>query len=156
MRRTAARLAAALVLVTSLAHSAAPPAEAQQAAPQPHAFLFGAWTGGLFPPPSNVSAQQCLAQPTVIFTRDVVLHATLLDVRYVQRAIETARGTGNGIDFAFLAAPAAQRAFGIGAPDQGFGCASPDELHVRRLSSNEISFPGCKDFPFPLVRCSAG
>lgn len=157
MRRTVARLAAALVLATSLAPSLASSATAQQAASQPHAFLFGAWTGGLFPPPSTVSAQQCLAQPTVIFTRDVVLHATLLDVRYVQRAIETARGTGNGIDFKFIAAgPVPQGAFGIGAPDQGFGCASPDELHVRRMTNNEISFPGCKDFPFPLVRCPAG
>jgi hypothetical protein len=24
---------------------------------------------------------------------------------------------------------------------------------VQRRSDNEISFPGCTDFPYPLVRC---
>jgi len=37
----------------------------------------------------------------------------------------------------------------------GFGCPSPDVLHVQRRGENEISFPGCNDFPYPLVRCSA-
>ena len=40
------------------------------------------------------------------------------------------------------------------ARDVGFGCISPDILHVLRRSENEISFPGCNDFPYPLVRCS--
>ena len=46
----------------------------------------------------------------------------------------------------------------LGRPDQaagGFGCESPDVLHVERVKQNEISFPGCKDFPNPLVRCPA-
>ena len=153
MRRTAASLAAALALVLS-SPPLAPQALAQAT---PHAFLFGSWTGGLFPPPSSVTAQECLAQPSVIFTRDVVLRATLTDVVYIQRGIETARGTGNGIDIHFAAAPR-PAAGGLGAEPSGFGfgCDSADVLHVQRVSPNEISFPGCRDFPFPLVRCPAG
>lgn len=159
MRRTVAPLAAALAVAAAFAPPLASTARAQQHAEAPHAFLFGSWTGGLFPPPSSASAQECLAQPSVIFTRDVVMRATLTDVLYVQRAIETARGIGNGIDIHLVAAGGAQASpggLGLGSPGQGFGCETPDVLHVRRLSPNEISFPGCREFPFPLVRCSAG
>jgi hypothetical protein len=148
-------ITAALALAVPFA---SPPAQAQQAAP-PHAFLFGAWTGGLFPPPSSLSAQACLAQPTVIFTRDVVLRATLTDVLYVQRAIETARGTGNGVDIRFVPQAGAQGSpggFGTAASNAGFGCPEADLLQVQRVSANQISFRGCRDFPFPLVRCPAG
>lgn len=155
MGRTVISVSAALALLAPFAA----PVQAQQTA-MPHAFLFGAWTGGLVPPPSTVTAQGCLAQPTVIFTRDVVMRATLTDVLYVQRAIETARGTGNGIDIRFVPQPGAQPAPGGlglgGASGTGFGCAEADVLHVQRISANEISFPGCRDFPFPLVRCPAG
>ncbi len=158
MGRTAFRVAVALTLAVPFASLAPPSAPAQPGSGTPHAFLFGAWTGGLFPPPSSLTAQECLAQPTVIFTRDVVMHATLTDVQYVQRAIETARGTGNGIDFRFapVAAPQPSPA-GLGtlAPGQGFGCEGADDLHVTRISPNQIRFPGCRDFPFPLVRCPA-
>ncbi len=131
-------------------------ANAQQQAPQ--AFLLGAWTGGIFPPPTVISAGECLAQPTVIFTRDVVLRATLMDVFYVERLVETARGTGNGIDIQFSAstAPGTPSLTGFTQGDNGFGCDSPDILHVERISQNQIRFPDCKDFPFPLVRCPAG
>lgn len=154
MRRTAARFAAALaVAVFCLPSIPSQPAQAQGA---PHGFLFGSWTGGLFPPPSQVSAQECLAQPSVIFTRDVVLRATLTDVLYIQRGIETARGTGGGLDIRFSAAPRpASGGLGLDAGGFGFGCDSPDVLHVQRVSNNEINFPGCRDFPFPLVRCPA-
>lgn len=151
MRRTAPLAAALAVLSVPLFASPAP------AQGTPHAFLFGAWTGGLFPPPSSLTAQECLAQPSVIFTRDVVLRATLTDVLYIQRGIETARGTGNGIDIHFSAAPApASAGLGQDAGGFGFGCDGADVLHVQRVSPNEISFPGCRDFPFPLVRCPAG
>ncbi|MEO9191660.1 MAG: hypothetical protein ABI224_16890 [Acetobacteraceae bacterium] len=154
MRRIAVRIAAAVALVSLITPPLVPPARAQAV---PHAFLFGAWTGGLFPPPSSVTAQDCLAQPSVIVTRDVVMRATLTSVAYIQREIETARGTGNGIDIHFVTAGPRATAGGLGiAPaDFGFGCDSADVLHVQRLSPNEISFPGCKDFPFPLVRCPA-
>ncbi|HET6182662.1 MAG TPA: hypothetical protein VFA03_03590 [Acetobacteraceae bacterium] len=137
------RLSAVLAALVLSALPAAPHARAQRAA-QPHAFLYGAWTGGLFPPPSQVTAETCLAAPSVIFMRDVVLRATLTSVTYVQRSIETVRGTGHGVEFRFI----------HGA--EGFGCPDPDALSVTRISTNQISFPDCADFPFPLVRCPAG
>jgi hypothetical protein len=128
---------------------------AQQA---PQAFLLGAWTGGLFPAPTVISARDCLAQPTVIFTRDVVMRASVTDVFYIQRLVETARGTGNGVEFRFSPAggPATPGLTGFSQGDNGFGCGNPDVLHVQRISQNEIRFPDCKDFSFPLVRCPAG
>ncbi len=123
----------------------------------PHAWLFGAWTGGLFPAPSGLTAQECLAQPTVIFTRDVVMRATLISTTYVQRVIATARLTPTGTEFRFSAAPPPEpgsRLLGLNTtPEPGFGCSSPDELHVVRRGENEITFPGCADFPYPLLRC---
>jgi hypothetical protein len=155
MRRTALRLTAALALAVS-----ALPAGAQNAPAQPpHAWLFGTWTGGLFPAPSGLSAEACLGQPVVIFTRDVVLRATLTDLTYVQRVIQTVRTSPQGADFQFNPAPPpapdSEGLLGIAgpAPDTGFGCASTDVLHVERHGNNEISFPGCADFPNPLVRC---
>jgi hypothetical protein len=134
-----------------------PPAVAQAQRPAPHAWLFGAWTGGLFPVPSQPTAQACLAQPVVIFSRDVVLRATLADVLYIQREIETARTSGDVTEFRFLPArqPADAPLLGVATPEpaRGFGCASPDALTVRRLSEDIIAFPGCVDFPNPLVRC---
>ncbi len=153
MRRFAALLPgllAALLLLTP----ARPQAQATAPAP-PHAWLFGAWTGGLFPAPSGITAQQCLAQPTVIFTRDVVMRATLTDPTYAQRVIETVRLTVNGSEFRFVGAPPpTSNLLGLSsAPVVGFGCASPDELHVVRRGENEITFPDCGDYPYPLVRC---
>jgi hypothetical protein len=131
-----------------------------QGAQPPHAWLFGTWSGGLFPVPSGITAEACLSQPVVIFTRDVVLRATLTDQLYTQRLISTARATAAGMELVFRASDTnalANGLFGVAAPPAaaGFGCASPDVLHVKRLSENEISFPGCADFPNPLVRCPA-
>jgi hypothetical protein len=130
----------------------------------PHAWLFGAWIGGMFPPPSEVTAKTCLAQPTVIFTRDVVLRAVLTDTTYAQRQVATVRATAHGFEFRFEAplTPASTGGglLGLGGESQapaavGFGCESPDVLHVERRGENEIAFPGCEDFPNPLVRCPA-
>ena len=149
LTRLAAALAATLLPVL--------PTAAQTEAP--HAFLFGAWTGGLFPPPSTMTAQQCLAQPIVIFTRDVVMRVVITDVLYAERRIETARGTGNGVEFRFTqqVQPPPATPFDQSGPSQevGFGCENPDVLHVQRRGENEISFPGCPEFPYPLVRCPA-
>ena len=38
-------------------------------------------------------------------------------------------------------------------PKAGFGCPDPNVLPVQRRGENEIAFPGCTDFPFPLIRC---
>ena len=154
MRRFAVGLTAFLLLLGA----ATPPRAAAQL--PPHAWLFGAWTGGLFPPPTQMTAAACLAQPVVIFTRDLVLRSTLTELTYVQREVATARATPAGVDFRFtpLAEPA-----GGGGPlglsgmgrTIGFGCADPDELHVQRQTENAITLPGCTDFPYPLVRCPA-
>ncbi len=149
LTRLAAALAASLLSVL--------PAAAQTEAP--HAWLFGAWTGGMFPPPSTMTAQQCLAQPIVIFTRDVVMRAVITDVLYAERRIETARSTGNGLELRFtpqLQSPPTSP-FDQPGPNRtvGYGCENPDVLHVQRRGDNEISFPGCADFPYPLVRCPA-
>jgi hypothetical protein len=131
------------------------PAGAQQKQP-PHAWLFGTWTGGLFPVPRNISAEACLSQPVVIFTRDLVIRATLTSQMLTQRVIETANVSPAGVAFRF--APAGSGAGGVlglagSAQPAGFGCASQDALQVLRKGPNEITFPDCKDFPEPLVRC---
>lgn len=138
--------------------NAAPTRAATEPGMPPHAWLFGTWSGGLFPAPSDMSAERCLSQPVVIFTRDVVLRAVITDQLYDQRLIETARGTPNGVEFRFIAAdtaPPASGILGIAPPSApvGFGCADPNGLPVERRSDNEIMFPGCADFPYPLVRC---
>jgi len=146
-------LLAAAFVATPLArpHAQAPGGEGQP----PHAWLFGTWTGGLFPAPSNLTAAACLGEPVVIFTRDIVLRATLTDVTYTQRVIATARTNPGVTEFQFApAAPQSAGLFGAApAAQAGFGCENPDVLHVQRRSENEISFPGCADFPNPLVRC---
>ncbi len=147
MRRTLSLCLATLIL-------AAPGAAFAQASTlPPHAWLFGTWTGGIFPAPPNVSSQACLSQPVVIFTRDLVMRATLTEQLLTQREIETARAAPQGAEFRFAAARAAPGLLGGGLRGIGFGCESPDVLHVQRRGENEIAFPGCADFPNPLVRC---
>jgi hypothetical protein len=129
-------------------------AGAQQAGAPPHAWLFGSWTGGLYP--ANDTGPNCFAQPTVIFTRDVVMRTGLLDVGYRQRAIETVAGRGNGVEFRLVpAAPSGALASRL-PPDIGFGCAGNlNLLNVERRGDNEIAFTGCTDFPLTLKRCGA-
>ena len=153
MRRTALFLAALLALSGAVLPAAA---QAQSGAPAqpPHAYLFGTWTGGLFPVPSNMSPQACLSQPVVIFTRDLVLRATLTEQTLIQREIETARANANGTDFRFAATGAPAGLLGAGSAGAiGFGCEDPETLHVQRRGENEIAFPGCAEFSYPLVRC---
>jgi hypothetical protein len=163
MRRIARLTASAtlLAVTVTLPSPARSPARAQGTAP-PHAWLFGSWTGGLFPAPSGLTAETCLAQPVMIFTRDVVLRATLTEQTYSQRIVTTARATPTGFEFRFepassATAEAGADLLGLAAPAQqaGFGCESADVLHVQRRGDNEISFPACSDFPNPLVRCPA-
>ncbi len=119
----------------------------------PHAWLFGTWTGGLFPPPERMTAQACFSQPVVIFTRDLVLRATVTQQEMAQRLVESARATQGGMAFRFAATAALPSMFGGSPAPVGFGCATPNDLTVQRLSENEIAFPGCADFSYPLVRC---
>jgi hypothetical protein len=127
------------------------PAAAQA---EPHAWLFGAWSGGTLPPNRAQSAAACNAVPTVIVTRDIVLRTTLLDPTYQQRIVETVRVTPDGAEIRFRPIPRIPGMFGAQA-NPGFGCGSPDLLTIRRRGANEIEFPGCLDFPSPLVRCPA-
>jgi len=158
MRRWLCCLVAAVLVSLSPAR-VVPQAVAQGSSQVPHAWLFGSWTGGLFPAPANLSADACLAAPTVIFTRDIVLRASLTDTGYLQRAIATVRATPHGFEFGFQPSNAlaanTNNLLGLPAPQPavGFGCLSADALHVERHGENEISFPGCADFPNPLVRC---
>jgi len=121
MRRPARLLA--LLAATALL---VPPASAQNPQP-PHSWLFGAWIGGLYPAPSIVSAQECLAQPVVIFTRDIVMRLTITDQLFTQRLVETARTTAAGVEFHFAPSLQANQSspFGMsqgGSGDAGFGC----------------------------------
>ncbi len=137
-------LALLLSLPANFAHAQAEP---------PHAWLFGTWTGGLFPVPSRMSSQACFSQPVVIFTRDLVMRATLTEQTLAQRVIATARAIPGGAELRFAAMAATPRMFGGDPTPVGFGCEAPDALTVQRRGENEITFPGCADFPYPLVRC---
>ncbi|HKM62114.1 MAG TPA: hypothetical protein VJY39_06455 [Acidisphaera sp.] len=135
---------------------AAPLSAAAQALP-PHAWLFGSWTGGFFPVEGRIAPAACLAQPVMIFTKDVVLRATLTSQTYVQRIVETARASATGVEFRFTSVPpppAGSDLLGLNTQSPtGFGCENPDVLHVVRSSNHEIIFQGCNDFPYPLIRC---
>jgi hypothetical protein len=159
MDRFSRRSLLALLTVAGVMASS-PCSLAQQAnAPPiaPHAWLYGAWTGGMFPAPSGITAQLCLAQPVAIFTRDIVLRGSLISAEYTQRVIETVRIDAVGLEFRFAPdhPPPASGLLGLSdaPPIMGFGCANPDTLNVQRRGENEISFPGCSDFPYPLIRC---
>ena len=102
----------------------------------------------MFPPPVTLSTQECLAQPMVIFTRDLVMRALMTSSAYEQRMIDTARATAHR-----LRSPPVSGA--DLAAQGGFGCPNPDVLPVQRRGDNEITFPGCADFPFPLIRCGS-
>ncbi len=155
MRRVATCLLALLSCAGAL------PTRAQAPVLPPHSWLFGAWIGGLYPPPVTRGAEACLAQPVVIFTRDLVMRAVITDVTYVQRVVERARATATGAEFRFVAPvePTAGGGTLFGSPRAtpavGFGCETADVLHVQRHGENQISFPHCADFPYPLIRCPA-
>ncbi len=143
---------AAMLLAAALPAS---PAGAQRGQP-PHAWLFGAWTGGLFPVAPQLSTEACRSQPSVVFGQDVVARSSLIQPGMVRRVIETASTARGRVEFRFVPAGDNTSSNVLGQPDaavSGFGCESPDVLHVQRMGPNEITFPGCKDFPNPLVRC---
>lgn len=121
----------------------------------PHEWLFGSWTGGMFPAADTIGPR-CTAQPTVIFTRDVVLRSGLLDPAYRQRIIETVVTRADGATFRFspIVPPGTNPA--RLPPDIAFGCpGGPDMLEVRRVGPDEIVFPDCRDMPSPLRRCGS-
>jgi hypothetical protein len=127
---------------------------AQTGGDPPHAWVFGSWTGGIFPP-VETQGPRCTAQPSVIFTRDVVLRSATLDVPYRQRIIETVAASPDALEFRLV--PALPQATPLGPrvpPDAGFGCpGGPNSLRVERRGPDEIVFPNCAEFPSPLRRC---
>ena len=120
----------------------------------PHAWVFGSWTGGLFPP-TDTEGPRCTGQPSVIFTRDVVMRSSPFDVAYRQRLVETVATTPESLDFRLVPVPPQRGPFGPQVPpDVGFGCSgNPNLLRVQRVGPDEIRFPDCADFPAPLRRC---
>lgn len=114
----------------------------------PHEWMFGGWTGGIFPV-TETEGPACFANVSVIVTRDIVMRVSSLDVAFRQRAIETVALTPNGLEFRFVPLPSR------GAiPEAGFGCdGNPDILRVERRGDDEVVFPNCSDFPGPLQRC---
>ena len=128
-------------------------ASAQQGEP-PHAWVFGSWTGGFFPA-ADTEGPRCTGQPSVIFTRDVVMRSSPFDVAYRQRFIETVSASNNALEFRLV--PVQPQMTQLGPrlpPDIGFGCpAGPNALRVERRGPDEIVFPDCADFPSPLRRC---
>lgn len=127
---------------------------AQQGEP-PHAWVFGTWTGGIFPP-GETEGPRCTGQPTVIFTRDVVLRASPIDVTYRQRLVETVAATPGALEFRLVPVAPQATPFGARVPtDAGFGCpGGPNQLQVERRGPDEIVFPNCAEFPSPLRRCT--
>lgn len=124
----------------------ATPALAQSA--PPHEWLFGSWTGGIFPA-IDTEGPACFGTPVLIFTRDVVLRAASLDVIYRQRLIETVVPTPEGLMIRLLPAPG-----GRAGSEMGFGCGDdPDLLRIARIDADEIELPDCLDFPARLRRC---
>lgn len=122
------------------------PAWAQRPLP-PHGFLFGSWTGGLFPA-TDTEGPACSGAVTMIVTPDVVMRASSLDVAYRQRLVESVALTPDGVEIRLAPVP------GRPMPEAGFGCGtSPDLLRVTRRGNDEIVLTGCSDFPFPLRRC---
>ena len=123
-----------------------PRADSRPGAP-PHAWLFGTWTGGLFPVLDGMTAQDCRTEPTVVFGQDEVDHAALTAAGMTQRVIESVRVSPRGAEF---------RLSPSDTDPAGFGCDGPDALHVAREGENSVSFPGCAAFPYPLQRCPRG
>ncbi len=154
MRRHAA-LAVLLAWSISPAWSAPKPApRAAQSRPSPanpsgppHAWLFGPWTGGLFPVLDGMALQDCRTQPTVVFGQDTLAHAGLTTPDMTQRVIETVRASPSSAEFRLTPDP---------ADPAGFGCDDPDVLRVAREGENTISFPHCAGFPYTLERCPPG
>ena len=152
MRRAVLFALLAVPVLMAAPGIAAPQPRPRQAEPAParggppHAWLFGVWTGGLFPVLDGMLEKDCSTQATVGFAQDTVAHTTLLNNGMVRRVIETVRTSPTGAEFRF--AP-------IETDLAGFGCDDPNALHVERINADMISFPNCAGFPYPLQRCPA-
>ena len=151
----ARRSFAARLLAAPAALLAAPAvARAQTRQGPPHEWIFGAWTGGVFPP-LDTEGPGCFGAAIVIFTRDIVMRATSLEIPYRQRLIETVAQTPDGLEFRLIPLPVPGGPLAAARiPEAGFGCdGNPNLLRVVRRGADEIAFPGCIEFPAVLRRC---
>lgn len=105
--------------------------------------MFGNWVGGLYPVLSTQVEQACRNDVTLNVRGDAVTRVMLATGAAETRVISTVRPVSGGLDITF--APQAGAA--------GFGCETPDVLHVHRSGADEITFPGCGEFPEPMVKC---
>ena len=146
------RMAIPLLAGVLLAAAALPPPVSAQGMP-PHAWLFGAWAGGILPAPPDMTPDECDARATFVVTRDAIIHSTLTHPTAIENLIASVRGTPEGTIFALSPTTTKPEAV-AGLPDDlGFGCPEENVLRVVRVGPNEIRFPNCSDFPSPLVRC---
>jgi hypothetical protein len=114
----------------------------------PHEWMFGGWTGGIFPA-TETDGPACFGNVSVIVTRDIVMRVSSLDVAFRQRAIETVALVPDGLEFRFVPIPGRNA-----VPESGFGCGdNPNILRVRRVSDDEVIFVECREFPSSLKRC---
>jgi hypothetical protein len=113
----------------------------------PHEWMFGSWTGGIFPA-VETEGPGCFGNVTLIVTRDVIMRVSSLDLAYRQRAIETVAITPTGLEFRLV--PLGGRV----PPEVGFGCdGNPNLLRVTRNGPDEVLMTGCIEFPSTLRRC---
>ncbi|WP_424812407.1 hypothetical protein [Roseococcus sp. YIM B11640] len=137
-----------LPVVGGLLASPAVIARAQAPARQgpPHEWMFGSWTGGIFPA-VETEGPGCFGNVSLIVTRDVIMRVSSLDISFRQRAIETVALIPNGLEFRLV--PVQGR-----IPEIGFGCDNnPNLLRVQRRSDDEVVLPNCVEFPSALRRC---
>ena len=127
----------------------------QESGLPPHAWLFGAWAGGILPAPSDMSGQECDARATFVVTKDVVIHSTLTHPQAIENLIASVRGTPAGTIFVLAPTETKPETVAGITDDLGFGCPQPGVLRVVKVGPNEIRFPDCAGFPSPLVRCPA-
>jgi len=144
MLRRRSLIPAGLGLLASPAIAQAPAAPRQV---PPHEWMFGTWTGGIFPAVETEGAG-CFGNASLIVLRDVILRVSSLDIAFRQRAIETVAPTADGLEFRLVPVP------GRPLAEFGFGCdGNPDLLRVIRRGPDEIALPGCSEFPSTLRRC---
>jgi len=74
--KSACRIVTTLLAGAVLAGLLSPP-NARAAEAPPHAWLFGAWAGGILPAPAHMSPAECQANASLAVTQDVIIHRTL-------------------------------------------------------------------------------
>ena len=97
----------------------------------------------MFPPPVTLSTQECLAQPMVIFTRDVVMRAVMTTPAYAQRLIDTARATDQPVSKSGLVLPLPSR----GAPERGSAAQTRTCCRCNGAARTRSPFPAAPISP---------